>query len=185
MHGDTGWPTKVQCMVYYMWKIYTTKIMEYVWGVCVCSAMRFVMLQCMGLKLGMGIEDGPPGSKLYFQSDPTKGQRSSRGQRSSQRSKCLRNALWLPNLVRRTPDQSVMHCWGHRSYRGQPGSTRGQFAQKWPMATKFGRKNPWPKHNALLGFKGHVGVRWGQVGVNLLNNALWPLKFVGEPLTRA
>ena len=33
-----------------------------------------------------------------------------------------------PNLVGRTPDQSIMHCWGQRSCRGQPGSTRGQIA---------------------------------------------------------
>ena len=36
----------------------------------------------------------------------------------------IRNALWLPNLVGRTPDQSVMHCWvkGHAGVSwGQPG----------------------------------------------------------------
>ena len=27
----------------------------------------------------------------------------------------FRNALWLPNLVGRSPDQSVVHCWGQRS----------------------------------------------------------------------
>ena len=41
---------------------------------------------------------------------------------------CLTNALWLPNLMRRTPDQSVVNCWGQRSYRGQLGSSRGQIA---------------------------------------------------------
>ena len=76
------------------------KIMEYVCvGVCVCvcvcvcmyvcvssyalyvcPAMRFAMLRGMGLKLGMGIGDGPRGSRAYFRSDPIKGQRSSRGQ---------------------------------------------------------------------------------------------------------
>ena len=39
----------------------------------------------------------------------------------------LRNTLWPPNLVR-ILDQSIMHCWGHRSCRGQLGSSRGQFA---------------------------------------------------------
>ena len=38
----------------------------------------------------------------------------------------LNNAPWPPNLVGRTHDQSVMHCWGLRSCTGQPGSTRGQ-----------------------------------------------------------
>ena len=45
-----------------------------------------------------------------------------------QRSSCLRNTLWLPNLIGRSPDQRVMHCWGQRSCRGHPGSTRGQIA---------------------------------------------------------
>ena len=39
----------------------------------------------------------------------------------------LRNVVWLPNLVGRTSDQSVIHCWGQRSCRGQSGSTRGQL----------------------------------------------------------
>ena len=47
---------------------------------CVCPAMRFIMLRGMGLKLGMGIGDGPRGSRVYFRSDPIEGQRSSRGQ---------------------------------------------------------------------------------------------------------
>ena len=42
--------------------------------------------------------------------------------------KLLRNALWLPNLMRRIPNQTVMHCWGQRSCRGQLGSSRGQVA---------------------------------------------------------
>ena len=41
---------------------------------------------------------------------------------------CLRNALWLPNLVRRTPDQSVVHSWGQRLCRGHLGLIRGQIA---------------------------------------------------------
>ena len=40
---------------------------------------------------------------------------------------CLRNSLWLPNLVGRTPDQNVMHCWGQRSFLGSSGPTRGQL----------------------------------------------------------
>ena len=43
--------------------------------------------------------------------------------------KLLKNAPWLPNLVGRTPNQSVMHCWGQMSCRGQPGSTSIQIAQ--------------------------------------------------------
>ena len=33
--------------------------------------------------------------------------------------KWLRNAAWPPNLVERTPDQHVTHCWGQRSCRSQ------------------------------------------------------------------
>ena len=39
------------------------------------------------------------------------------GSKVIQRSICLRNALWPPNLVERIPDQSVMHCWG-QSHKG-------------------------------------------------------------------
>ena len=42
--------------------------------------------------------------------------------------KFLRNALWPPNLVERTPDQSAMHWWDQRSCRGQLRSTRGKIA---------------------------------------------------------
>ena len=93
--------------------VYITKIMEYV-----CPAMRFVMLWGMGLKLGMGIGDGPPRLKSIFSKWPH--WRS----KIIQRSNCHRNALWLPNLVGRTPDQRVMHCWGQGHAKviwGQPG----------------------------------------------------------------
>ena len=88
----------------------------------------------------------------------------------------LSNALWPPNLVGRTPDQSVIHWWGQRSCRGHPGSTRGQIAYKCRMTTKFGGKNHWPKRNALLGSK----VMKGSAGVKLFNNALWPPNLVGR-----
>ena len=48
------------------------------------------------------------------------------------------------------------------------------------MATKFGEKNPWPECSALLGSEGHAGVIWGQPGVKLLSNALWPPNLVGR-----
>ena len=60
-------------------KIYTTKKIE---SVCmyVCPAMRFVVLRVIELKVGMGVGGGPTRFVAYFQSDPTWGQRSSRGQ---------------------------------------------------------------------------------------------------------
>ena len=81
------------------------------------------------------------------------GQRLCRVSWSQSEVKLLRNALWIPNFVGRTSDQSAMHCWGHRLCKGQLGSTRGQSAYMYicPIFTKFGRKNPWPNCNALLG----------------------------------
>ena len=102
----------------------------------VCPAMRFVMLRGMELKLGIGVGDGSTWFVGIFSELPHP------GSKVIQRSICLRNALWLPNLVRTTLDQSVVHCWGQRSCRGHLGSTRGQIAKTCPMATKFGRKNP-------------------------------------------
>ena len=41
------------------------------------------------------------------------------------------------------------------------------------MATKFGRKNPWPKIIHSWGQRS-CRVRWGQPEVKFLRNALWP-----------
>ena len=149
---------------------------------CVWLAMRFFMLQGMGLKLGMGIWDGPTRLNSIFSKWPH--------QRSNvmQRSNCLRNVPWQANVVTTTPDRNVVHCWGQRSHRGHLGSARGQIVQECPVATKFSRntfdqsvvhwwgqrscrgqpgsncsricsrtkfdrKNPWPMH---------AGVRQGQ-----------------------
>ena len=81
---------------------------------------------------------------------------------------CFRNALWPPNLVGKTPDQSKVQCWGQRSYRSQLGSISGQIGHECPMAIKFGRKNLWPKWSAMLGSK----VIWGQIRVNRRSNCL-------------
>ena len=104
--------------------IYTTKIMESV-GVYVCvyvcmsgyafrHASRYRAESWHG---GRGRAHEVCGH--IFEATPSK---------VIQRSSCLRNAPWVPNLVRRAPDQSVVHCWGQRSCRGHPGSTRGQIA---------------------------------------------------------
>ena len=146
-------------------KIYTTRIKE---SVCmyVCTAICFIMLWGIKLKVGMGVEDWPTRFVGIFSKRPHLGTKVIQG--SICLSKCptctcmatkfgekkpwpehsafagvichagvtwgqpgvklLRNALWSPNLVGRIPDQSVKHCWGQRSYRGQLGSSRGQFA---------------------------------------------------------
>ena len=87
------------------------------------------------------------------------GQRTCRGKPGV---KLFRNPLWLPILVGRNPDRSEVQYSGQRSYRGQPRSTRSQIAQEYPMATKFGRTNPWQQYyNA--GVEGHE-VKWGSTG---------------------
>ena len=87
-----------------------------------CPAMHCTMISGTELKLGMGVGDGPTRFVGIFSKRPHL------WSKVIQESICFRNALWLPNLVRRTPDQSVVHCWGQRSCRGQLGSTRGQTA---------------------------------------------------------
>ena len=97
---------------YHNLKIYITKISK-----SVCPAMHFVILRGIELKLDTGVGDGPTRFLGIFSKQPHP------GSKVIQRSICHRNALCLPNLVRRTPDQSIMHYWGQRSCRGQP---RGQ-----------------------------------------------------------
>ena len=75
------------------------------------------------------------------------------GNWGSTRGKLLRNALWPPDLVGRTPDQRVMHCWAqcHTGVNwGQPGVKLHMNALWLP---NFGRKNPWLKWSALMGSK--------------------------------
>ena len=89
---------------------------------CVCPAMRFAMLRGTELKVGMRVGDGSTRFVGIFSKGPHLRSKVIQG------SICLRNTLWLPNLVRRTPDQSIVHCWGQRSCRGHLGSTGGQIA---------------------------------------------------------
>ena len=97
--------------------------------------------------------------------------------------KLLSNALWPPNLVERTPDQSVMHCWGQRSCKA--GVKWGQFVKQYLMPTKVSGKNPWPKRNALLGSKviqGSAGVKKGSICLAMpYSHQIW----WEEPPTRA
>ena len=45
----------------------------------------------------------------------------------------LRNVVWQRNLLRRTPDHSIIHSGGQQSSRCYPGSARCQFALECPM----------------------------------------------------
>ena len=105
------------------------------------------------MKLGMGVGAGPPRVTYW-------------------------DALWPPNLVGRTPNWRIMHSWGQRSFRDQPRSTRGQSVQECSMATKFSRKNPWPKCSALIGSKVmqvSAGVSRGQISqeCSIAINLVW------------
>ena len=144
--------------------------------------MRFVVLW-IKLKLGTGVGDEPTKSESIFSKrlDRRRSRRTLTKVKSnagikghtgvssgSAGVKLLRNALWLPDLVGRTPDRNEVQCWGHMPCMGQLRSTRGHIAQECPVATKFGRMNPWPKCSAMLGLK----VIWGQMGVNRVSNCL-------------
>ena len=108
------------------------------------------------------------------------GQRSCRGQLGSSRVNLLSNALWSPNLVRRTPEQSEMHCWGQGHVERSSGVKKGSICSAMPYGPPnlVGRT---PDHSVMHCWGlGRVGVSWGQVGVNLLSNALWPPHLVGR-----
>ena len=102
-----------------------------------------------------GVGDGPTRFVEMFSKRPH--QRSKVIQRSSY----FRNILWPRNLVGRTPDRSVVHSWGQRSCRGQPGSIRAQITQECPMATEFGRTTP--DRSVTAGVEGHVGSDGDQI----------------------
>ena len=91
--------------------------------VCICmSGYAFRHASRYQAESWHGVGDGPTRFVGIFSKRPNL------GSKVILRSICLRNALWLPNLVLRTPDQSVVHCWVQRSCRGHLGSTRGQIA---------------------------------------------------------
>ena len=92
--------------------------------------------------------------------------------------KDVKNALWQPDLVGRTPDRSVVQWWGGRSYRGQPGSTRVKLLRNAVWQPNL--KEPLTKVKSNNGVEGHAGVSWGQTGVKLLRNALWLPNFIGR-----
>ena len=78
--------------------------------------------------------------------------------------KLRRNDVWPPNFVGRTPDQSVTHCWGQRSCRRQPGSTRSEIPQKCPRwPPNLVQKDSRLECLALMGSKGLAGVSWGHL----------------------
>ena len=124
----------------------TTKIMESVY-MYVCPAMRFAMLWGIELKLGMGVGDGPTRFVGIFSKWPHLGLKVIQG------SICLKMPygyqIWWEEPL--TKAQCIAGVKGHAEVnRGQPGVKLLRNAL-WPP--NVGGKNPWPKHNALLGSK--------------------------------
>ena len=134
-------------------------------GVCtyVCTAMRFVVLWGIKLKLGMGVGIGSPRFESIFSKRPH--QRLKVIQRSSY----FKNGLWPPDLVGRTPYWSVVI--GSKVKQGSAGVDQGQIAKECCMATKFGRTNPWPKCSVMMGLK-IMATRFGRKNPWSKNNAL-------------
>ena len=97
--------------------IYDICMGVYIYGYAFRRALRGIQL-----KVGIEVGDGPTKFVGIFSMRPHLGSKVIQG------SICLKNALWLPNLVRSTPDQSVVYCWGQRSCWGHLGSTRSQIA---------------------------------------------------------
>ena len=96
-----------------------TKIMEYL---CVSGYMRFVMLGGMGLKLCMGIGDGPPRLNSIFWKWPH--QRSKVIQRSS----CLRNTLMAIKFDRKKSWPRSNALLRSKVMQGSSGVNQGQIA---------------------------------------------------------
>ena len=141
----------------YRWSLYGN-ISGYVFH----HAPRYWAKTCHGV--------GPESWEHNFKATPSK---------VIQRSRYLTNALWLPNLVGRTPDQSVMHCWGRRSCGVSWGQPEVKLLRNalW-LPNLVGRT---PDQSVMHWWvKGHVGVSWGQPEVKLLRNALWLPNLVGR-----
>ena len=143
-------------------------------SLCVCPAMRFVMLRGTELKLGMGVGDGPTRFVGIFSKRPHLGSKVIWG------SICLKMPKWLPNLVRRTPDQSVVHCWGQKVMQGLSGVNQMSNCLEMPYSHQIWWEESLTREKCIDGVEGHVGVSWDQVGVNLPSNALRPPNLVGR-----
>ena len=77
----------------------------------------------------------------------------------------INNALWLPNMVRRTANAKLGRWWPPRWSK----FNRGQITNKSSMATKLGLKNCWFKFRMMLTF---MGVK-DQQRSNIVKNDLW------------
>ena len=69
---------------------------------------------------------------------------------------------------------------GSKVMQGSPGVNQGSHYLEMPCGHQIWWKEPLTRAQCIAGVKGHVGVSWGQVGVNLPSNALWPPILVGR-----
>ena len=86
---------------------------------------------CSGMPYGYQILEGRTPTKVKCNAGS---QRSCRVKRGQPGVILLSDALWLPNLVWRTPGQSVVQCWCRRSYEVKWWSTGDQIAKKFHWA---------------------------------------------------
>ena len=93
--------------------------------------------------------------------------------------KLLRNALWLPNLVGRTLDQSVMYCWDQRSCRGQLGHPEVKLLRNAICLPNFVGRTTDQSEMYCWGQRSCRG-QLGQPEVKLLRNVLWLPNLVGR-----
>ena len=139
---------------------------------CHCGTIRALVLTksqlCLSVQLCINVSSWNMvgGRPLRFKNNFKRPHRRSK---VIQKLICHRNVLW------RTPDQSVMHHWGQRSCRGQPGSTRDQFTEV-PYGYQIWSGEPWAKRSALLGSKvmqGSPGSTRGQIAQMPNGDQMW------------
>ena len=83
----------------------------------------------------------------------------------------LRNALWIPNFVGKTSDQSVIHCWGQKPCRGQLGLPEVKLLRNAPwlpnLVVRTRDQNImhcWDQRS----YRGQTGVARGQIASGLI-----------------
>ena len=84
--------------------------------------------------------------------------RPHQGSKVIQSSLCLKNGLRLPNLVGRTPDQSVMHCWGQRPRRGHEEVNQRSNCLGMPYGHQIWSDEAPSRAQCIAGVKGHKEV---------------------------
>ena len=130
---------------------HTTKIIKLCQHkhICVYLGMYIVMLQGMELKLGMGKGDRSPRLKKHIFEVTLSKNKCHPKLKLQLEAKLLRNDIWLPNFIGRTPDQCNA-LLGSKAMQGSARVNVRSYCLKCPIITKFGRKNP-DQSNALLG----------------------------------